>query len=202
MCLWKVSTNMGFKCAKRRPVLNVKQCIESSVHRLHNILSIFAFNGWLSWEKAIWWVEQSIWAQRRNLGRYRDPTPSPAKGWEVLSWKNAAKFGPYIELWVNIPSLCGSHLGKMDPLASPNYAWQGRQGGKLKMWELYQVPKVFSLIGECSLGRRGVENPFATDIQLIFMHLVRRNKEGGGKIYIYSTETLSPLLLSQWYGFQ
>ena len=159
MCLWKVSTNMGFKCAKRRPVLNVKQCIESSVHRLHNILSIFAFNGRLSWEKAIWWVEQSIWAQRRNLGRYRDPTPSPAKGWEVLSWKNAAKFGPYIELWVNIPSLCGSHLGKMDPLASPNYAWQGRQGGKLKMWELYQVPKVFSSHWRVLFGSEGSGKP-------------------------------------------
>ena len=27
------------------------------------------------------------------------PLPLPAKGWEVLRWKNAAKFGPYIELW-------------------------------------------------------------------------------------------------------
>ena len=30
-----------------------------------------------------------------------------------------AKFEPYIELWVNIPSLCGSHLGKMDPPSQP-----------------------------------------------------------------------------------
>ena len=40
-----------------------------------------------------------------------------------------AKFEPYIELWVNIPTLCGSHLGKMDPQASPNYAWQAAGGG-------------------------------------------------------------------------
>ena len=144
---------------------------------------------------------------KEESGEISRSHPLPGKGVGSVELEECgqiwAKFGPYIELWVNIPSLCGSHLGKMDPLASPNYAWQGRQGvGELKMWELYQVPKVFSLIGECSLGRRGVENPFATDIQLIFMHLVRRNKEGGGKIYIYSTETLSPLLLSQWYGFQ
>ena len=70
-------------------------------------------------------------------------------------------------------------------------------GGAQNVRALSSPKSFFSLIGECSLGRRGVENPFATDIQLIFMHLVRRNKEGGGKIYIYSTETLSPLLLSQ-----
>ena len=63
--------------------------------------------------------------------------PLPGKGVGSVELEECgqiwAKFGPYIELWVNIPSLCGSHLGKMDPLASPNYAWQGRQGGKLKM---------------------------------------------------------------------
>ena len=58
--------------------------------------------------------------------------PLPGKGVGSVELEECgqiwAKFGPYIELWVNIPSLCGSHLGKMDPLASPNYAWQGRQG--------------------------------------------------------------------------
>ena len=58
------------------------------------------------------------------------PSQAAAKGWEVLRGKNAAKFGPYIELWVNIPSLCGSHLGKMDPQASPNYAWQAAGGAQ------------------------------------------------------------------------
>ena len=61
------------------------------------------------------------------------PLPLPAKGWEVLRWKNAAKFGPNLghtsSCGVNIPTLCGSHLGKMDPRASPNYAWQAAGGG-------------------------------------------------------------------------
>ena len=109
-------------------------------------------------------MEQSIWAQRRNLGRYRDPTPSPAKGWEVLSWKNAAKFGPYIELWVNIPSLCGSHLGKMDPLASPNYAWQGRQGGRAQNVRALSSPKSFFLPLESALW---VGGEWKTPLQLI-----------------------------------
>ena len=99
-------------------------------------LLVFDFDGWVSWEKAIWWLAQSIWPQSSHLGRYRDPPlPSQAalKGVGSVEGEECgqiwAKFGPYIELWVNIPSLCGSHLGKMDPQASPNYAWQPAGGG-------------------------------------------------------------------------
>ena len=106
-------------------------------------LSVFlAFDGLVSWEKAIWWLAQSIWAQSSHLGRYRDPPSPPSKGVGSVEGEECdqiwAKFGPYIELWLNIPTLCGSHLGKMDPQASPNYAWQA--AGGLKMWELYQAP--------------------------------------------------------------
>ena len=66
----------------------------------------------------------------------RSPPPLPGRGKGVGSVEGEecgqiwAKFGPYIELWVNIPSLCGSHLGKMDPQASPNYAWQAAGGAQ------------------------------------------------------------------------
>ena len=61
----------------------------------------------------------------------RSPS-SPSKGVGSVEGEECdqiwAKFEPYIELWVNIPTLCGSHLGKMDPQASPNYAWQAAGG--------------------------------------------------------------------------
>ena len=110
-------------------------CGESSVsdHKIICFQSFLLFDGWVSWEKAIWWLEQSIWAQSSHLGRYRDPPSPPSKGVGSVEGEECgqiwAKFGPYIELWVNIPSLCGSHLGKMDPQASPNYAWQAAGGG-------------------------------------------------------------------------
>ena len=70
------------------------------------------------------------------LGDIAIPPPLPGRGKGVGSVEGEecgqiwAKFGPYIELWVNIPSLCGSHLGKMDPQASPNYAWQAAGGAQ------------------------------------------------------------------------
>ena len=105
---------------------------------------------------------------KEESGEISRSHPLPGKGVGSVELEECgqiwAKFGPYIELWVNIPSLCGSHLGKMDPLASPNYAWQGRQGGKLKMWELYQVPKVFFLSLESALW---VGGEWKTPLQLI-----------------------------------
>ena len=63
------------------------------------------------------------------------PPPPPSKGVGSVEGEECdqiwAKFGPYIELWLNIPTLCGSHLGKMDPQASPNYAWQAAGGLKM-----------------------------------------------------------------------
>ena len=50
----------------------------------------YAFNGWVSWEEAVWWLEQRIWPQSGIWG----DIAIPAKGWEVLREKNAAKFGP------------------------------------------------------------------------------------------------------------
>ena len=94
-----------------------------------------------------WWLsfmrEGNLMAGTVNLASKqpsweisRSPPPLPGRGKGVGSVEGEecgqiwAKFGPYIELWVNIPSLCGSHLGKMDPQASPNYAWQAAGGAQ------------------------------------------------------------------------
>ena len=71
---------------------------------------------------------------KEESGEISRSHPLPGKGVGSVELEECgqiwAKFGPYIELWVNIPSLCGSHLGKMDPQASPNYAWQAAGGAQ------------------------------------------------------------------------
>ena len=58
-------------------------------------------------------------ASKWDLRRYRDPSKGVGSVEGEECGQIWAKFEPYIELWVNIPSLCGSHLGKMDPPSPP-----------------------------------------------------------------------------------